>query len=108
MSWRWWYGRHPLPAATAEREALQQRGPFARGAGGSVRAVRIGVGGKCLLVLLVLLEGDVSRVRVTDQCPLIARHRGGRRFACRGLAGPALTIYERAGIARVVQRAQHP
>ena len=34
---------HPLPAASADREALQQRGAFAGGAGGAVGAVRLGV-----------------------------------------------------------------
>ena len=34
---------HPSSAAAADREALEQRGSFASGAGGAIGAVRIGV-----------------------------------------------------------------
>ena len=52
---------HPFPAASADREALQQRGPFAGGAGGALGAVRLGVVGERAQVLLELLEGEISR-----------------------------------------------
>ena len=45
---------HPPPAAPADGQALQQRGPFAGGAGGAVLAVRGGVGQQQFLVGLVL------------------------------------------------------
>ena len=59
--------------------------------------------------MLELLPGEIARVRVGNQRdPLLARYLPGGGAPVRGLAGPALAIDERAGIPRVVQRAQHP
>ena len=100
---------HPSSAASADREALQQRGSFAGGAGAAVGAVGIGVGGEQLLVLLKLFPGEIAGVCVVDQAdPLLAWELPCGGAPVRGLAGPALSIDERAGIARVVQGAQHP
>ena len=101
--------RHPSAAAAADSEALEQRGSFAGGAGGSVGAVRICVGGQQLLVVLEPIPCEIAGVRVVDQGgPLLARECSGGRAAVGCLAGPALSIDERAGISGVVQRAQHP
>jgi hypothetical protein len=89
-------------------EALQQRGSFAGGAGAAVKPVCIGVGGQQFLVLLELFPADVAGVCVRDQSgPLLAREIASGGAPVRGLAGPALSIDERTGIARVVQGAQH-
>jgi hypothetical protein len=59
--------------------------------------------------MLILLEGDVSGVCFGDQRrPLLARQFLRSRLALGVLAGAAAAIGERAGVARVVQRAQHP
>ena len=102
--------RHPAPAAPADRQALQQRGAFAGGAGGAIGAVRGGIAQQQLLVGLVLVPADVAGVGVADQRdPLLARHElvasscrwrrgvrgGGRRRTrrrsggCAGCAAPA-------------------
>ena len=100
---------HASAAAAADREALEQGGSFAGGAGGAVGAVRIGVGGEQLLVVLELLPAEIAGMGVGDQRdPLLAWLLAGRGAPVGGLAGPALAIDERAGIARVVQGSQHP
>ena len=58
--------------------------------------------------MLELLPGQIAGVRVVDQRgPLLARQLPGGGAPVRGLAGAALPIDERAGIARVVQRSEH-
>jgi hypothetical protein len=67
-----------------------------------------GVGEECLLVSLVLLEGDVSGVSVFDQHrPLVAGLDHGAVVAVDVGQLLASSIEVRAGIARVVQREQH-
>jgi len=99
---------HAFAAAPAHDQPLQQRGSLARGTGGAFGAVCLGVVGERAEVVLVLLEGDVSQVRVEDQrCPLLAREHVEADLALGGLARAAPAIDERAGIARVVQHLQH-
>ena len=86
---------------------MQQRGALAGWAAGAVGAVRGRVSGERAQVALVLLEGDVSRMRVGNQGPLLPRHRAVAGLTLGRLAGATLPICERAGIARVVQGAQH-
>ena len=101
---------HPPPAAGADRQALQQRRAFPCRALVPLAAVRLGVTQQCGLVGLVLFEADISRVRVRDERePLLARHGDHGLLAGGRVAGfAALPVDERAGIARVVQGAQHP
>ena len=100
---------HPLAALAADHQALQQRRSFAGRAGATfLIAVGGGVGGERLQVSFVLLEGDVSRMRVFDQHrPLVAR-----LVNCAGVAVDvgellASSVEVRAGVARVVQGEQH-
>ena len=100
---------HAPPAAAADGEALQQGGAFAGGTGGAFGAVGLGVGGEQALVGLELLPGDVAGVGVGDQRrPLVAGQRLVVRLAVGVLAVAAAAVDERAGVARVVQGAQHP
>jgi hypothetical protein len=101
---------HPPPAAGADRQALEQRRAFPCRALVPLAAVRLGVTQQCGLVGLVLFEADISRVRVPDERePLLARHGDHGLLAGGRVAGfAALPVDERAGIARVVQGAQHP
>ena len=81
---------HPSPAAPADGEALQQCGALAGGAGGALLAVCLGVVGERPQVLLVLLQGEVSRVAVGEQCrPLLARNVLEGDLALGGFAGPS-------------------
>jgi hypothetical protein len=67
---------HPLTAASADGEALQERGAFARRAGAALGTARLRVGEQPGLVCLELGEADVSGVGVGDQRgPLIAGRR---------------------------------
>ena len=96
---------HPLAALAAHGEALDQRRSFAGRAGAALVAAGGGVGVKRLLVSLVLLEADVSRVRVFDQHgPLIARFDDGAGVAVDVGELLASSIEVRPGISRVVQR----
>ena len=71
--------------------------------------MRLGVGGERAQVRLVLLEGEVAGVGVADQRrPLLARQGRHGGLAVGALAGALAAVDERAGVARVVQRAQHP
>ena len=58
---------HALPAASADDDALQERGAFAGRPGGAVRTVRCGVGGQPGAVGVVLVQGDVSGVGAGDE-----------------------------------------
>ena len=101
--------RHPAPAAPADGQALQQRGALAGGAGGAVVAVRGGVAQQQLLVGLVLVPADVAGVGVGDQRdPLLAGQGVEGLLAVGGEAFAAAAVGERAGVAGVVQGAQHP
>ena len=99
---------HPVAAAAADDDALQQRGAFAGWTGGAVGAVRGGVGGQPGEVGLVLLHGDVSGVGAGDERdPFLARQSGGDCLAAGQFPVPAPAEGERAGVAGVVQHAQH-
>ena len=83
--------------------------PFAGGAGGAVFAVRGGVGQQQFLVGLVLVPADVAGVGVADQRdPLLAGQGLEGFLAVGGEAFAAAAVGERAGVAGVVQGAQHP
>ena len=99
---------HPQPAASADDDALQQRGAFAGRPGGAVAAVRGGVGRQLGDVGLVLVQGDVSGVGAGDEGgPLVAGQLPGGVLPAGQdpLGGPA--VGERAGVAGVVQHPQH-
>ena len=99
---------HAFSAAPADDQSLQQRGPLAGGTGGALLATCLGVLGERAEVVLVLLEADVSRVRIGDQrCPLLPWERLEADLAFGGLARAAPSVDERAGVARVVQHLQH-
>ena len=79
-------------------------GPAARSC-----AVRGGVAQQQLLVGLVLVPADVAGVGVGDQRdPLLARQGVEGLLAVGGEAFAAAAVGERAGVAGVVQGAQHP
>ena len=101
--------RHPLAAGAADDDALQQRRSLTGGSGATLlAAVSGGVRRKRLLVALVLVEGDVSGVRVGDQHrPLVAWLEHGAGVAVDVGELLASPIEVRAGIAGVVQREQH-
>ena len=91
---------HPGSAATADDDALQQRGAFAGRPGGTVPAVGGGVGGQLGDVGLVLAQGDVSGVGAGDEGgPLLAGQLAGGVLP----AGPDLVggpaVGERPGVA---------
>jgi hypothetical protein len=99
---------HPLAAAAADDQALQQRRSFAGGPGAPLGAAGGGVRLQRRLVSLVLLEADVSRVRVFDQHgPLVARlvDRAGVTIDVGELLASPVEV--RARVAGVVQREQH-
>ena len=99
---------HSLGALAADDEALQQRWTFAGGRGAALLAAGGGVRLKRLLVSLVLLEADVSGVRIADQdSPLVLRLVDGSRAAVDVGELFASPVEVRAGVARVVQREQH-
>ena len=100
---------HPLPAAAAHREALEQRRSFAWRTGGPVGAVRGGVAEEAGLVDLERLPGDVAGMGVADQRgPLLPRERLEAAGAIGAETFAASSVSERAGVAGVVQGAQHP
>ena len=100
---------HPFAALAADDEPLQQRRSFAGRAGATLLlAVGGGVRGERLLVVLVLLEGDVSGVRVFDQHgPLVARLMDGAGVAVDVGELLASSVEVRARVPRVVQGEQH-
>ena len=101
--------RHPAPAAPADGQALQQGGSFPGGAGGAVGAVRGGVAQQQFLVGFVLVPADVAGVGVGDQRdPLLAGQGVEGLLAVGAEAFAAATVGECAGVAGVVQGAQHP
>ena len=53
-----------LAAASADRQALQQRGAFAGGAGGTVGPERLSVRREQSLVVLELFPAEIAGVRV--------------------------------------------
>ena len=98
---------HPQPAASADDDALQQRGSFAGRPGGAVASVRGGVGRQLGDVGLVLVQGDVSGVGAGDEGgPLVAGQLPGGVLPAGQdpLGGPA--VGEHAGVAGVVQHPQ--
>ena len=100
---------HPLSAARADRQALQQGRAFPCRAALPVGAVGLAVGQQGLLVGLVLFEGQVAGVRVGDQRePLLAGHGDDGRFPGRGTGSAASPVGESACVAGVVQGAEHP
>ena len=99
---------HPVAAAAADDDALQQGGAFAGRPGGAVAAVRGGVGREPGGVGLVLVQGDVAGVGAGDEGgPLLAGQVPGAGFAAgqERVSGPA--VGERAGVAGIVQHPQH-
>jgi len=101
--------RHPASTAPADGQALQQRGALAGGPGGAVGAVRGGVAQQQPLVGFVLIPADIAGVGVADQRdPFLAGHQLVALLAVAGQAFAAAAVGERAGVAGVVQGAQHP
>ena len=100
---------HPPSALPANGQALQQRGAFPGRAGGPVGAAGGGVAEQDLLIGLVGLPGDVSGVGAGDQRgPLVPRQRLAAVLAVGAGGAAAAAVDERAGVAGVVQGAQHP
>src|SRR5262249_13867103 len=95
---------HALAAASADHQALQQRGSFAGWAAAAVGALGLRVVAEAPLNVLKLLPRDVARVRIRDERgPLLAREPLERAGA---ITMPALTApakEESAGEARIVQ-----
>jgi hypothetical protein len=100
---------HPFAAFAADHEPLQQCGSFAGRAGAALLiAVGGGVGGERLLVVFVLLEGDVSGVRILDQDgPLVARFDHGAGVTVDVGELLASSVEVRACISGVVEGEQH-
>ena len=73
--------RHPFAAAAADREALQERRPFARRASAAIGATRLGIRLETAQVLFVVLPGDVARMGPGQEDPLVARRPRHVRLA---------------------------
>ena len=99
---------HPFAALAADHEALQERRAFAGGAGAALLAAGGGVRLKRCEVALVLLEGDVSGVRVLDQHgPLVLWLEHGASVTVDVGELLASSVEVRARIPGVVQGEQH-
>ena len=100
---------HPLPAAPADDDALQQRGAFAGRPGGAVPAVRGGVG----CARRARLASYWSRVMYPGWAPGMKEIHSSRGSAVRDqLPAGQLEVAvpaegERAGVAGIVQDPQH-
>ena len=100
---------HPVAAAAADGQSLQQGGALPGRAGGAVGAVGAGVVGEGALVGVELLEGDVAGVGVRDEHePLLAGLDGGGLLPVRGALLAASAVGESACVAGVVQDVQDP
>src|SRR5437764_8647202 len=98
--------RHPSAAPTTHCQALEQRRAFSRRAMPPVGAVRLTVVMQATEVVLVVGPGDVTGVRVTDQrMPLLTRKWGTHLRSVRPSACLVAAVGERAGVARVLERA---
>jgi hypothetical protein len=87
---------------------LQQGGPFARWALSAIVPVSLRILEQSLLVGLVLLPGDVSRVCTRNQTdPLVRGHEFDRGAAIREPTAFAPFPHEGPRIARVMQDLQH-
>ena len=99
--------RHPLTAAAADDEPLQQCRSFTWWTSPMIFTERPRVGQQALLVFLVLIPRDVARVDVADEHgPLITRQLP-KHIARSSQASLVATVDEGAGIARVVQGMEH-
>ena len=99
---------HPIAAASAQQEPLQQGGPFARGTLSAIVPVRLGILEQSLLVGLILRPRDVPRVRTRDQTdPLVRCHEFHGGVAIGEPTLFASSPHEGARIARIVQDLQH-
>ena len=99
---------HAHATATADDQALQQGGPFARRSMAAIDPEGVGVGAQALEDLLVLGPGDVAGVGVVQEDqPLITRQHVMLE-ATIGLLLPAPSAEGiGAGVARVFQDAEH-
>src|SRR5262247_1593086 len=93
---------HSLTASSTDDKPLQQCRAFARRS-----TITLGAPGKrvalhALPVQLILLPGNVGRMHIAQQDPLLAWHQAGAHFAVRQTALFSATEDESASIARVV------
>ncbi len=87
---------------------MQQRGSLAWRPAAPIRAHRLRALVQALLVALVLVPGDVARMRSGNQRdPFVAGHAPQPRAAVDALARVAAPVDEGAGVSGVVQCTQH-
>ena len=100
--------RHVPAAHAAEDQALQQRGPFARGAASLRRGVCLGIVPELALILLEPLPGDVARVGIAQQDRPFLACQEFRLGAASGTPPAAVApVHESARVSRVVQNPPH-
>ena len=99
---------HPIAAAAAQQQPLQQGGSFARWALSAIIPVRLGILKQSLLVGLVLRPRDVSHVRTRDQTDPLVRCYEFYGGVAIGQPTPfASSPHEGSRIPRVVDDLQH-
>ena len=99
--------RHTLPAAAADHQRLQQRGPLPRRRPAAFqRREGLGVASEGLLVAAVLLPGDEARVQVRDaHLPLLAGHRRMLQAAVGLAALGRAAVGESPRVTRILENA---
>src|SRR5262249_25143653 len=101
--------RHPLPAAAADDQALQEGGSFPGRTLPPVSAVGLGALPQPWLAALMWLPGDVAPMRAGQQgLPLFRWQAAATVMAILALAGAGTAVEEGAGITGVVQDLQGP
>src|SRR5215469_17166820 len=93
---------HPLTASSTDHESLQQCRTFPRRSTTTLGAPGKRVALHALPVQLILLPGNVGRMHVAQQDPLLAWHQAGAHLAIRQTALFSTAEDESASITRVV------